>query len=368
VPGSNRAKKITIYVGVFALIAFVFAMQSYMSATLKGKDAFFLGTLKWAVSDWGPRMVLFPIVISMASRFPLDRDHWARNLPMHLLGFALFTVAQSWMYLGLEALTDRWWESSMTVPALMALYLTKSAAMNLLVYAAGVALVQGLSIYEMYRERERRTLQLQGELATAHLEALRGQLQPHFLFNTLNTVTALLRRDPDGAERVITRLGDLLRISLQNTSRQEIPLHEELDFLDRFLEIQQVRFQDRLTVRRDVAPDTLDAAVPTLLLQPLVENAIKHGIEPNATAGVVTIRAQRRDEELLLEVCDNGNGLPAGGAASLREGVGIANTRARLEQLYGEHHRFDLRDGDDGGVCVSITIPFRPPGPGQGSR
>lgn len=363
--GSNRLKKVTIYVGVFALIAFAFAMQSYMTTTLKGKEAELFGTLRWAASDWGPRMVLFPIVIFMASRFPLSRDQWARNLPLHLLGFGLFTVGQSWMYLGLEALTDRWWESDMTLSTLMTMYLTKSAAMNLLVYSAGVALVQGLGIYEMYRERERRTLQLQGELATAHLEVLRGQLQPHFLFNTLNTVTALLRRDPDGAERVITRLGDLLRISLQNTSRQEMPLREELDFLDRFLEIQQVRFQDRLTVRQEVAADTLDAAVPTLLLQPLVENAIKHGIEPNAAAGEVIIRTKRRGAELLLEVCDNGNGLPTG---ALREGVGIANTRARLEQLYGEHHRFDIRDGDDGGVCVSITIPFRSAGQGPDRR
>jgi LytS/YehU family sensor histidine kinase len=356
---STQLKKLLLYVGVFTLIAFAFAMQSYMSATLKGKEAVFLSTLTWALSEWGARALLFPMVIVMAHRFPLGPGTWLRRLPAHVAGFALFAAGQSWLYLAAEALTDPWWESSMTLGDLMVLYLSKAAAMNLMVYAAGVALVQGVGLYERYRERERRTLQLQGELATAHLEVLRGQLQPHFLFNTLNTITALLRSDPDGAERVVTRLGDLLRISLQNTSRQEIPLQEELDFLDRFVEIQRVRFQDRLTVEQNIAPDVVEAAVPTLLLQPLVENAIKHGIEPQPEAGVVTIRAWRDGSNLLLEVCDNGHGLPAGGAATLREGVGLANTRARLQQLYGEHHRFDIRDGADAGVCVLVTLPYR---------
>ena len=356
----NRLRNLIIYVSVFALIAFTFAMQSYMTTTLKGKEADFGGTMYWAAADWFGRMLLFPIVIVLVQRFPLDGDHWSRRLPLYLLGFVVFSAGQSMLYLAGESLTDRWWDPSHGVGSLIFLYFSKSAALNLLVFAAGVMLFHGVRVYRMYQERERRTLQLQGELANAHLDVLRGQLQPHFLFNTLNTVTALLRRDPDGAERVVTRLGDLLRISLQNTRRQEIPLREELDFLDRFLEIQQVRFQDRLTIQQEVDQDTLDVAVPTLLLQPLVENAIKHGIEPHATAGAVTIRARREGARLRLEVCDNGYGLPPGGAASLREGVGIANTRERLETLYGDDHEFAIADAPDGGVCVVITLPFRP--------
>jgi len=353
-------RRVLLYLAPWLIIILAFATQSYMTTTLKcaSCDERWVEEFLWALSDWGPRMLLFPLVWRLARRFPMDGERWAGNLPIHLAGAAAFSATQSMLYFAGEAATGPWWGPDYTFGRLVGLYLTKSAALNLLVYATGVAMAESLRVYRLYRERERRALQLQGELATAHLEVLKGQLQPHFLFNTLNTVVALMRKNPDGAERVISRLGDLLRFSLQHSRRQEVPLAEELEFLDRYLEIQRVRFQDRLSVRMDIAPDVGEAAVPALVLQPLVENAIRHGIEPHAAAGEVRIEARRVEDRLVLRVSDNGQGFPADHGA-LREGVGLGNTRARLQQLYGDAHRFELGRAPEGGAEVTVAVPFR---------
>ena len=183
------------------------------------------------------------------------------------------------------------------------------------------------------------------------------QLNPHFLFNCLHSISSLMHQDVEGADRMITQLGDLLRAALANSDTQEVPLRQELDFLRRYLEIEQTRFGDRLAVIMEIAPDTLDAQVPNLILQPLVENAIRHGIEPHAKAGRVELRARRQDGSLALEVQDSGAGLRAG--ASANEGVGLSNTRARLRELYGASHQFELQDASDGGLRVRLRIPFR---------
>ena len=188
------------------------------------------------------------------------------------------------------------------------LFMTKRAAFNTLVYSAMVTLVHMQELYRRYTERERETLQLETKLARAQLEALKIQLQPHFLFNTLNTISALLHRDPEAADRVVTRLGDLLRLSLQHSGRQEVMLRQELEFLERYLEIQQTRFRDRLTVHFDADPEALDALVPTLVLQPLVENAVRHAIEPRSAPGRLDVRARRANGRLTLEVADDGPG------------------------------------------------------------
>jgi sensor histidine kinase YesM len=216
----------------------------------------------------------------------------------------------------------------------------------------------GWSYYQGYRERERQTAALQKELVEARLEALRMQLNPHFLFNTLHAVSSLIHDDPDAADRIIARLSELLRLSLDQSKPQEVSLQEELAFLDRYLDIELTRFADRLKVQKQIEPGVQDALVPYLLLQPLVENAIRHGIEPREDAGHLEIRAQRNNGKLQLSVIDDGAGLSGSAATQPREGIGLSNTRSRLRHLYGENFRFELVEVSGGGLAAQIEIPY----------
>jgi signal transduction histidine kinase len=198
---------------------------------------------------------------------------------------------------------------------------------------------------------------LEARLAQAQLESLKLQLHPHFLFNTLNTITALINTDPRAAERMVSGLSDLLRLSLRSAPEPEVPLDRELEVLDRYVEIQTVRFKDRLTVAFEIDPSVRRALVPNLILQPLVENAIRHGIAPRAAPGRIEIRATRVDGRLALRVTDDGVGAAPGVVP--REGIGLSNARARLRSLYGTAHRFYAGRGPGGGFAVSIDIPFR---------
>jgi len=199
--------------------------------------------------------------------------------------------------------------------------------------------------------------QLEARLARAQLQSLRLQLHPHFLFNTLNTINALIGTDRHAAERVISGLSELLRMSLSSASEQEVTLAKELELLAHYIEIQQIRFQDRLTVNFRIDPDARYALVPNLMLQPLVENAIRHGIAPRAAPGHVVVTAARRGDRLELSVVDDGVGEKA--SRDHRDGVGLGNTRARLLSLYGSDHRFEAGGASAGGFAVHIEIPYR---------
>jgi LytS/YehU family sensor histidine kinase len=228
-----------------------------------------------------------------------------------------------------------------------------------MMYAGLIGLVHALSYYRLFRDREVRNSQLETRLARSQLQVLRAQLQPHFLFNTLNSIAALMHRDVESADRMVTRLGDLLRLSLSHTERQEVPLRQELAFLEKYLDIQRTRFRDRLTARVSADADALDGLVPSLILQPLVENAIRHGIEPRAAAGRVDVRARLDGDALVVEVEDDGPGLsPDARGEPNGCGIGLANTRARLEQLYGDRQRLTLSNGP-GGLLVRVELPYR---------
>ncbi|MDQ3810850.1 MAG: histidine kinase [Chloroflexota bacterium] len=214
------------------------------------------------------------------------------------------------------------------------------------------ALAVGMLIYE----RTLRMARLRTQLVEAELRSLKAQLQPHFLFNALNTIAELVHEDPHLADRMITRIGDLLRLTVEEAGAQEVALRQELRFLDAYLEVERLRFRERLIVEMDIAPETLDAIVPTLILQPIVENSIRHGTAPQAAVGRITISARRRNGKLELAVRDNGRGLQRSGSG---ERVGVGNTRARLRQLYGDAFYFELRDHEAGGVIATITIPLQ---------
>lgn len=365
---SRPLRTIAISLGVWTAIGLAFATSTYGMYAAKGSPIPWRVPLFWSLTEWYLWAALAPLIFWFARRFPINRVTLARHLPLHLAGFLVVHAAHEVAYVLLERAAGM---EALPRPPLgqaVLLFMTKRAAFNTLVYTAMVALVHMEELYRRYAERERVTLQLETKLARAQLEALKIQLQPHFLFNTLNTISALLHRDPEAADRVVTRLGDLLRLSLQHSGRQEVMLRQELEFLERYLEIQQTRFRDRLTVRFDADPETLDALVPTLVLQPLVENAVRHAIEPRAAPGRLEVRARRANGRLTLEVADDGPGIGASAgpgaidAASIprsASGIGLANTRARLQQLYGAGHRFVLANSPTGGLVVTLEIPYR---------
>jgi signal transduction histidine kinase len=230
--------------------------------------------------------------------------------------------------------------------------------LHLAAYWVSVSLTSAWQQRRRAEERERKALELTAGLSQAKLDALRLQLQPHFLFNTLNAIATLVHRDPDAADEMITSLSDLLRLSLETTTA-EVSLRRELELLERYLAIERVRLGDRLRVDQTIAPDTLDAAVPPLMLQTLVENAIRHGLEPRSAPGTVTIRAARDADKLRLTIADDGRGLPAADAQTERRGIGLANTEARLRELYGDDGRIRLLAPETGGVRVELELPWR---------
>jgi len=297
-------------------------------------------------------------VIHVDRRFPLDKERWRRSLLVHLA--ASLGIAALHPLAMVEVIRLLGWGRTPPLPfwEVGKLSVITSLHVNVTFYWGVLGVRYILGNYHKYRERELRASHLEARLAQTQLQVLKMQLHPHFLFNTLNTISVLMAEDPQAANRTLVRLSDLLRMTLDSVGAQEAPLKQEMDFLQGYLEIERTRFHDRLAVRVQVEPSVWDAQVPTFLLQPLVENAIRHGISPHARAGLVEISARREGEELLLEVRDNGAGL-AGNGKEPTGGVGITATRARLQQLYGPAHRFEIGNAPEGGARVRVALPFR---------
>ena len=232
------------------------------------------------------------------------------------------------------------------------------AGFNLPIYLTIVSLCHAFFYFRRTQQREHRALELETQLGQARLQSLRMQLQPHFLFNTLNAISTLVQTNPSVAQEMIASLGQMLRLSLDSAPNPEVPLEQELKFLDAYLEIARMRFGDRLEVRFDVAPETGDALVPTFILQPLVENAVRHGIEPGIARGTIEINVRHTGETLCLSIRDTGVGLAGEAAGGAQNGIGIANTRARLQSLYPGRHHFVVRNAAAGGCVAELEIPF----------
>jgi len=332
----------------WTLVALFFASQTYLSYKYSGGQAHIGIILKINLGDWYLWGLLAPGIICLARRFPIERKHWVPSTTQHLVAGVGIALLKWW----LDNLFRRY---ALGLPKGMALAYVFHG--NFVTYGILVAATQGYLYYERYRNGELRSAELTAQLAQAQLQVLRMQLHPHFLFNTLNSIATLIHKDPDAADRMTARLSDLLRLTLENVGVQEVPLARELEFLESYLEIERTRFSDRLVVRIDAVPETLDASTPYLILQPLVENAIRHGIAARSSPGCVVIRAARDGNMLLLEVKDDGPGIRS--EAVPRNGVGISGTRARLEKLYGEAHRFELINAEGGGLVVKLAFPFR---------
>ena len=315
---------------------------------------------------WYAWAVLMPFMVWMARRYRFGRHTWKRAAAMHGLGVVVSIAVHAALSSGarvaiLQALAGRrevWWTEFQELFFL-------NFDWEMMTYWAVVGLVNAVDFHRESQDRELTAAQLQTRLAEAQLQALQQQLHPHFLFNTLHTISALMHRDTEAADAMLERLSDLLRLTLDRIGTQQVALKEELDFVEKYLEIEQTRFGDRLLVRFDTPPDTLDAAVPNLLLQPLVENAVRHGISPKVGGGRVDIVARRDGDMLQLIVRDTGYGLAADKLSAFNAGgVGLSNVRSRLETLYPGRHRFEFQSPPDGGLEVSILIPFVQSGAG----
>jgi two-component system LytT family sensor kinase len=340
----------------WSIISLFFYSRSYVSYVTQVEQRVTWGDAWWraAIEDTATVLTwtLFtPLVLAIARRFPVERGTLRRTLPVHAaaaLVLASVDVLSSFEVAKYTYTYGPFWPRFYWV----------SVHYAVLSYVAVAAAGQALDVYHRYRERELAASQLQTQLARAHLHALEMQIQPHFLFNTLNSISELVHGDPVAAELMVAQLGDLLRMTMAGEGREEVPLSRELDLVGAYLEIERTRFQDRLTVKKQVDPDVLDALVPSLILQPLVENAIRHGLSPRVAPGTVTLTARRVGDRLRLTVRDDGRGLPP--PDQRRERVGVGNTRTRLRQAYGAGHRFELADAPGGGTLVLIEIPWRP--------
>jgi hypothetical protein len=299
--------------------------------------------------------VLSVPILLLARRFPADGQRPWHKAAIHL-GAAL---AFSFLYVALRAAVGvahgSWIDEPVGFIEVFQPLLVKTFPFNLLIYGVIISVSHGIDYYRKYHERTVHALELEKHLAEARLQALLRQLKPHFLFNTLNGIASLMHSDVDAADRMLVRLSELLRMTMSHPGQPLTRLADEIAFTEKYLEIERIRFRDRLTVAIDVEPLALDADVPSLILQPLVENAIRHGIEPHARPGRIEITARRTSAGLELAVLDNGGGMPAGGFT--REGIGIANTRERLRELYGERHTFNMGSRPEGTLVAQPHTP-----------
>jgi LytS/YehU family sensor histidine kinase len=355
---TRRWQRWLMILGAWTVVGVYFAGENYSYTVYLERPIEWWRLVIWWLTNFYIWAALTPLALYMVRRFSLERDHKRRDLGIHALGCLLFAALHSAIWIPVAPLVQlRPRRPNMSTWEVYQSYVVADLHFNILSYWAILGIWHAVQYYRKSRERQLAAAQLERSLTQARLEALRMQLQPHFLFNTLHGISTLMHRDPEAANHLIVRLSDLLRLTLEHPGAQEIPLKRELEFLEPYLEIERTRFQDRLTVSLEIDPATLDACVPCLILQPLVENAVRHGIMPRSSSGHIEIRAQRRNGMLRLEVRDDGIGLRQN-AGREGSGIGLGNTRARLEHLYGRAHRFELSPAPGGGLVVSLAIPF----------
>jgi two-component system, LytTR family, sensor kinase len=346
--------RVAVLLGGWCAVVLFTTSQLTLTYTAAGGPPYWQMTLRSSALQWLPWLVMAPLVIAFARRTPLRGAHRLRQVGIHLAA----TIAVAAIVVAL----------TFAVRALDGNPITRSYRAEYLRSIHSIAVVYWLLIagsevadsLRRTRERERHVAGLEIQLAEARLAALQAQLHPHFLFNTLHAISSLIHEAPDAAEDMLTTLSDLLRMTLGRGNQREVALRDDVGFLERYLEIHKMRLGDRLQVTVDIAADTADLLVPSFVIQPLVENAIRYAIAPRSGGGRLEVRAERTGETLRLTVADDGPGL-SGTAA--REsggwGIGLDNMRARLAQLYGDRFRLTVGDRPGGGAAVSIAIPAR---------
>ena len=353
---SRRLVRYGLIWGIWTVVALFFTTQVYVSYYAQNEPIRYLQGFLVQTSVCYLWALATPLILWLARRFRIERSNWVRRSLLHLLfSVVLTSVLISLHYLAFMTVMGR-------ASSISALRLFNFLYFNLdkfgLVYWFILLMSHAFNYYNSYRKNELKASQLHTQLVQSQLEALKMQIHPHFLFNTLHSVSALLSKDTEGARKMITRLGDFLRLTLENSGSMEVTLQQEIEFLNGYLEIERIRFQDRLTTDIRVDPEVLDFRVPNLILQPIVENAMRHAIGHSA-AGRVEVVAAPRNGVVRIEVKDNGPGIDADRMLEARpgRGLGLANTRARLAGMYGEAARFELVNDPAGGLIVALEIP-----------
>src|SRR5215217_5165842 len=355
---SRRWVRYGLIWGVWTIVTLFYTSQAYvMSSVSTQPRRFGYGRELLGQASAGYLWALVtPLVLWLSRRYCLQRHNWLRRGTLHLvISIILSSVLLALHYLALMIIFEMTGGvTSFRVFRFVYLNLEKW----LLVYWTILLMSHAFSYYNSYRKGELKASQLHTQLVQSQLEALKMQVHPHFLFNTLHSISALLSRDTEGARKMITRLGDFLRLTLENSGSMEVTLQQEIEFLNGYLEIERIRFQDRLTTDIYVDPEVLDVRVPNLILQPIVENAMRHAIG-NSTSGRVEVTAVPRNGVVRIEVKDNGPGIDTEKILESRrgKGVGLANTQARLAGLYGTAARFEMLNNPTGGLVVALEIP-----------
>jgi two-component system, LytTR family, sensor kinase len=348
--------------GLFGFLILFFASEYFFLKLMQGTNQEFYQHLMTYTVRWLPWPFLVPLVIRLARRFPLEGKKKIVHGMAHLGWSLAASVFQPVVSFLLISLTRPWWAWKTLAEPGSPLYIdvfVKFFHINILTYWIILGVNYGTNYYRRYRERELASSQLETQLARTRLQALSSQLHPHFLFNTLHMISALVYRQPRMADSMITRLSDLLRVTLDQSNRQEIPLREEAGVLANYVEIMKTRFEDRLDITLEIPSDTECALVPNFILQPLVENAIHHGFMPGGHRGSIRLSAMRQEGNLVIDVVDNGRGFPKDLGSAVEKGFGLRNTRDRLHYLYGDAASMKLENDPGGGARLTLTLPYR---------
>ncbi|MEW6210130.1 MAG: histidine kinase [Acidobacteriota bacterium] len=349
-------------IGLWTLPALLYATQSYLGQIDSAHDHFisWWRLAAWQLTIYYVWAALTPLILYLGRRFPVEQLNRLRNLAAHIFlgSVASLIHIASYTFIIRAFQIYPHWSIAQSIDQFIH-FIGMYFHLDFLTYVLILGVGFAIDYYRKYRQRELQAAALKAQLARAQLETLRAQLHPHFLFNTLNSIVGLIRNNENQAAiRMTTELSELLRCALDSADRQEVSLSDEMEFIRRYLGIQQMRFSDRLRVEIDVADDTFEARVPSLILQPLVENAVRHGISARDQQGSLKLSARRNDGRLEINIYNDGPQLPADWRMEQHQGIGLSNTRARLDQLYGESGRLSLWNHDRG-VMANLAIPFR---------
>jgi signal transduction histidine kinase len=349
----SATSQVLLAFGVWTFLAAFSASQTAVYLIQRGQPVLWRDMLAGRFADWYTCALFTPLFFWLTRRYPIDKRSWTRTLPLTLAVTSVCVVLKYSLLVPIEHVLG------LNLRGTTGTELARNFASESMAFWAVIGILHALEFNRRYRERELAAADLRTRLSEAQFAALQAQIHPHFLFNTLHSISTLMHRDVEAADTMLTRLSDLLRLTLKHRGENEIPLREELVLADHYLEIMRVRFGDRLVVSKSVDDVALDSMVPRFILQPLIENALNHGIATTAGKGTVRIEGVANNGSVELSVTDNGQGALAPQSNERSGGIGLSNTRLRLEQLYGEAQSMRLEKTADGSTRVSVKLPRR---------